>query len=276
MKQGLAERFRLLSLPEFGEKFKRNPLRAAGYYVLWVEAGEGGLQLDYFTHALRPGMLLLINEGRVVQASLDQSAGKVLFFTEQFLPLSGEGARHGLEQVLYNYFCHTPFVHLDAARRGRLGQTLLDLEEEYGRQDPQEELLRAYLKILLLHYQRLIKEDAQAPAQSGRYERVIALRQDIEQHFKRHREAAFYARHQAITPKQLNKISQMALGKTVTELVHERLLLEAKRMLHFTDRSVKEIAYELGFADPAYFFRFFKRQALHTPEDFRRLVQTAA
>ncbi|HEX8528738.1 MAG TPA: helix-turn-helix domain-containing protein [Cytophagales bacterium] len=276
MKRGLSERFQLLSLPGFGEKFKRSPLRADAYYVLWVDEGAGSLQLDYFTHTLRPGMLLLINEGRVVQASLDQAAGRVLFFTEQFLPLSGEGARHGLEQVLYNYFCHSPFVHLDSARRGRLGQTLLDLEEEYGRQDPQEELLRAYLKVLLLHYQRLIKEDAQAPVESGRYARIIALRQDIEQYFKRHREAAFYAQRQAITPKQLNKISQLALGKTVTELVHERLLLEAKRMLHFTDRSAKEIAYELGFADPAYFFRFFKREARHTPEDFRRQVQSAA
>ena len=73
-----------------------------------------------------------------------------------------------------------------------------------------------------------------------------------------------------LSPKRLNEITRKMLGKTITQLIHDRILLEAKRELIFSGRSIKEISYELGFEDPAYFSRFFKKQSGFSPTHFRK------
>jgi AraC-like DNA-binding protein len=259
---------------EFKHMFGAKPVRMKGYHLLWLRQAEGSIGVDYFTHRLQGDMLWLINEQRTLQLSLSKAEGLVICFTELFLPLSTSQSAPGFENVLYNYFCHSPFICLSEANGQRLQRLTDELTEEYGRADRQEELLRSYLKILLLTYQRLIKEGAENTPGSGKYERVIALRKDVEQYYKIHKDASFYAGRQALTPKRLNEIVKEALGKTVTSLLHERLLLEAQRMLHFSSYSVKEIAFELGFDDPSYFYRFFKRSSGLTPETFRSQIQS--
>ncbi len=268
--------FWIFSVDQLTEHYGAKPARTSSYWLLWIRSGAGSIGVDYFAHALTGQTLWLINEHRTLHVDLNGAEGWAVCFTEHFLPLSSPEKEGGLENILYYYFCHSPFVALTPDHRDRIERTFADLREEYAREDRQAELLRAYLKILLLQYQRLIKEGAVRASGNGRYERVVALRRDIEQHYKKHKEAAFYADKQAITAKRLNEIVKQALGKTVTDQVHERLMLEAKRMLHFTGCSVKEIAFELGFNDPAYFYRFFKRSEQLTPEVFRSRLQRAA
>ena len=100
-------------------------------------------------------------------------------------------------------------------------------------------------------------------------ESLIKLFQLIEAHYKKERNADFYSNRLSLTLKRVNEITKKQLGKTVTRLLHDRLLLEAKREINFGKRSHKEIAYLLGFDDPAYFSRFFKKRTGITPEQFK-------
>ena len=79
-----------------------------------------------------------------------------------------------------------------------------------------------------------------------------------------------YADLMFISPKHLNSLCKKGLNKTVTNLIHERNLIEAKRLLLFTDNSVAEIAFELGFADKSYFMKFFKKHTKLTADMFRK------
>ncbi|WP_417228140.1 helix-turn-helix domain-containing protein [Amphritea sp.] len=91
----------------------------------------------------------------------------------------------------------------------------------------------------------------------------------INRDFAQHRKVESYAEELGITAPYLNSLCQKLIQRSALQLIHDRLLLEAKRHLIYTVTSINEIAYELGFNDPAYFNRFFKRLAQLTPKQFR-------
>lgn len=99
---------------------------------------------------------------------------------------------------------------------------------------------------------------------------VRALQSLIDHYFRQERDLEFYSRSLNMTLNRLNTVSKAHLGRTVYELLQDRLHDEAVKLLKYTTLSVKEIAYELGMSDPAYFFRCFKRLTGLSPGEFRK------
>ncbi|WP_027998360.1 helix-turn-helix domain-containing protein [Sinorhizobium arboris] len=99
-----------------------------------------------------------------------------------------------------------------------------------------------------------------------RMERFDAL---LQQHYLAHRPASFYAHALGLSPTHLNRIVRAATGRSVHEVIAGKLVDEARRQLLFTRGSVQEIGFRLGFADPAYFSRFFLRRTGMTPRAWR-------
>ena len=102
--------------------------------------------------------------------------------------------------------------------------------------------------------------------QDMRVNKVLSL---IDEHFIHERPTEFYAGRIMLSKKRLNDLTKNAVGHTVKQLIDQRLLLEAKRMISYGSQSFKEIAFLLGFSDASYFTRFFKEQSGSTPEQFR-------
>ncbi len=87
-----------------------------------------------------------------------------------------------------------------------------------------------------------------------------ALNTLISRHFRDHHPAEFYAGHLGISATHLNRIVKAATGQSINALIANRLIDQAKRDLVFTSAHIKQIAYDLGFNDPAYFSRFFTKE----------------
>ena len=98
---------------------------------------------------------------------------------------------------------------------------------------------------------------------------LAAFRRLIETRFRDHWTVEQYADELGLSPARLNRLCNQLLGKTAKTLPHERLLLEIKRRLIYTRSTLDEIAWDLGFRDPAYFSRFFKRATGSTPGSYR-------
>jgi len=118
--------------------------------------------------------------------------------------------------------------------------------------------------------------DEQATRDSGRraaqhFRRFARL---VDAHHKSHWTVADYANAIGITASHLNTIARNLSGKSALDLVHERLVLAARRELAYTERNIAGIAHRLGFADPSYFTRFFRREAGMTPGEYRRSTGT--
>lgn len=96
----------------------------------------------------------------------------------------------------------------------------------------------------------------------------------LESNFKEMRHIDFYSDELGISAKRLNQILKEKLDKTVMQIIHDRIILEAKRQIIHSENTIKEIAYQLSFTDRPYFSRFFKKQTGQTPEEFQRQAKT--
>ena len=129
-------------------------------------------------------------------------------------------------------------------------------------------LLNSYMHAFITH---LLLLHTDAPGnQDIRVNRVLSL---IDTHFICERTTDFYAREVNLSNKRMNELTKKAVGHTVKQLIDQRLLLEAKRMISHGASSFKEIAFDLGFSEASYFTRFFKEQSGYTPEQFRSLLK---
>ncbi len=140
----------------------------------------------------------------------------------------------------------------------------------------QYEILVSYLKILLITTSRLKSEQQPESLRlvSDIREPFIlqSLKEAIEKDFRKKHSASEYAESLNISAKALAKITKSYFNKTLTELISERIIIEAKRELYLSNKTIKEIAYELGYEDEHYFSRFFKTNADVSPQLYRETV----
>ncbi|MBW8683335.1 helix-turn-helix domain-containing protein [Chitinophaga rhizophila] len=128
-------------------------------------------------------------------------------------------------------------------------------------------LLLKYTTAFLWHLYRFASHQLSYTA--GEDSRISKLYALLQTHFTEERSAGFYAQQLGLTTKRINEILRGKTGMTISQLLYQLLLIEAKRALFHGEMSVKEIAYQLGFADQSYFARFFKKHTGITPEQFR-------
>jgi len=145
------------------------------------------------------------------------------------------------------------------------------LAEFASRAPWRREMLRARLTILLLRLGRVARrQEVRAAPVSSSVARFQAL---IDDRFRRLHRVAEYARLLALTPGHLNDLTKAATGQTASALIESRVILEAKRLLAHSEATTAEIAAHLGFRDPSYFGRFFRRHVHRSPGAFRAAIR---
>src|SRR6266545_1651022 len=179
-------------------------------------------------------------------------------------------------------FCSTiytknPFIMVDEPLQNTLNKMIEQIKSEM--QNPglaQYELLISYMKIFLISASRSkAQQQPQAiPLKKGTKEPFILqnLKETIEKDFKSKHTPKDYAVLLNISPNALAKITKNHFNKTLTNLITERIIIEAKRELYLTNKTIKEVAYELGYDDEYYFSRFFKANADISPQMYRDTV----
>jgi AraC family transcriptional regulator, transcriptional activator of pobA len=128
-------------------------------------------------------------------------------------------------------------------------------------------LASAALVLVLRQNDSIVREKTRGAREAADFHRFRAL---VEQRLTEHWPVPRYAAELALSESRLNRVCRIAAGKSALEVVQDRLTLEARRRLIHVAGSVVALAYELGFEDPAYFWRFFRRRTGMTPAEFRR------
>ncbi|MCB8819885.1 helix-turn-helix domain-containing protein [Microvirga rosea] len=131
------------------------------------------------------------------------------------------------------------------------------------------------LSLVFLHRTHISGHSVPRDANDRALQHVMRFRHLVEQDFRSHRPVSFYAQRLGLTSTHLNRLCRDHLGETALGIIHQRIVLEARRYLTFTSLSAKEVALALAFEDPAYFTRFFKRRTGLTPLEFRATRQHA-
>jgi AraC family transcriptional activator of pobA len=165
---------------------------------------------------------------------------------------------------------------LAVARRSLQSTDLVALSDmllrEFGRSAPgRPAALRGLLIALLANLLRLASQPSATHdgADARQRELVARLRRLIEAHYRTHTGIDVYAHSLGVSESKLRRVCLKVTGQTPIEMLHLRLLVEAERQLRYTTMSIAQIAYHLGFEDPAYFSRFFARHTQLAPRLFR-------
>lgn len=145
--------------------------------------------------------------------------------------------------------------------------------EYHSKNDWQHNMLLAYMKVLLIYLSRLYTEQFTYQEQSPGRLLLKKYLAKIDEAYTNNHEVADYADMLNISPGHLSELVKEQSGKPAITHIHERLIVEAKRLLLHTDYAVKEIAFYLGFEDASYFNRFFKRLTDTTPVNFRNAIR---
>ena len=244
------------------------------HQLQFLAQGQAQVTLDDVPQQLEAPALLLVAPG-CVHALRYQPGSQGRQITVPSSRLQGAFAD---SPALCTLLAHTQVMQGEAVRAdlARVTAWCDALDDEFNGSAPgRTGALQAHLVLLLTW---LLRRVAPAPADEARralrdtlVQRYRAL---IELHLRRHPPLGFFAAQLKVTPDHLSRSCRSVTGLSALDLLHERRLLEARRLLAYTDAPVAAVARDLGFDDPSYFSRFFTRRAGCAPQDWRAMLQT--
>jgi YesN/AraC family two-component response regulator len=247
------------------------------YSLIWVMEGNGKLKTDFSEYDFGANSLFSFTPYQPFMFLSNFIKGIAIYFHSDFFCIHKHETEVTCNGVLFNNIFQMPFIKIDGVLENTLYQLIEQIKSEM--QDPglaQYELLISYMKIFLISASRSKMEQQPEVIQSkkGNKEPVILqnLKESIEKDFKTKHTPNDYAVLLNISPNALAKITKKHFNKTLTNLITERIIIEAKRELYLTNKSVKAIAYELGYTDEYYFSRFFKKNTDISPQVYRETV----
>lgn len=234
--------------------------------LLYVQAGEAELEIEGQVRQVQRASLQIVPALCVHGFRFSRDVqGYVLSLAQ---PLVEQ-----LAQPLGLQWLQAPVCFEVDEQRRYLDALFESISQEYGRLQPARELmLQSLISVLLVAVARrqLARSEAHEPTDGRGREHVQAFVQLLETHFREHLPIEHYALRLGISATHLNALCRRLAGQSALQLINQRLLLEAKRCLVYTTMTVSAVSDSLGFSEPSYFSRFFKRGTGMAPKDFRQ------
>jgi len=250
----------------------REPHRHDYHELIWTRSGSGHHALDDRIVPVTPGTVTLIGRGQVhLFARAEGVSGAVVRFAEQLVHGTAAG-RANPSWLLGG--CGGRIVRVPEDEVAGLESTIAVLASESDRplDERSAELQRHLLTVLLLWVERWY-DDADPGERNEPNDAAVRLYRRfarvLERDFATHHDAGHYADALAVPPAALSQALTQASGRSTKEHVTDRVMIEAARLLRFSDRPVSAIAHLTGFSDPLYFSRAFKRHHGAAPSAFR-------
>lgn len=266
---------RLSEMPELPTKIK-SPHKHRFYEVFLITQGNANHNIDYKEYRIRAHCLFFISQGQLhLWSTSDRSTmkGYRLMFTEEFFLIKNSDKNFLFELVFLDNVYFNPCIELTKKDVEPVHTYFNLLFDEYQRLEPNPKVLQSLLFLALTEIQRMAKTKNPKVGTSHEikvYKNFIEL---LEANFKNHLSISDYASKLCLSDKQFTRFITRFTSQPATQIIRNRVTLEAKRLLTCTDLNIIQIAHELGFEDTAYFSRFFKRETTQSPTEFKRMVE---
>jgi AraC family transcriptional regulator, transcriptional activator of pobA len=255
---------------DIGGARRREPHRHDYHELIWIRSGRGEHLIDGEPLAVEEGTVTIIGRGQVHVFERGEAVhGVVLRFREELL--TGEAQQLPAAWLLAGHCGRT--VPVPDGEADRLEAMLRALDEELRRAPAagSAELERHLISVVLLWLERWYDAGRVEHPQADDAEVQLLRRfvQVLERDYARRHDAAHYAEELRVPPAALSRALTQVTGRGTKELVLDRVMLEAARLLRFTDLTVQQVAQRVGYDDPLYFSRAFKREFGEAPVAYR-------
>lgn len=230
-----------------------------------------GLKIDDFNLELKPDELVTVTYLHHVSYEESELPITAFLFNREFYCISDHDSEVSCNGILFFGTQDIPIISIPSEQHQRFDLLYEVFREEFTTPDKiQGDMLQMLLKRLIIMCTRLAKEQLIVKAlNNDQIEVIRKFNFLVDVHYKTKRKVSDYADLLFKSPKTLSNLFSIYNQKSPQQIILDRLSLEAKRLIHFTDKQNQEIAYELGFNDPAHFSRFFKKMTQMTPSEYR-------
>ncbi|MDO9000032.1 MAG: AraC family transcriptional regulator [Bacteroidota bacterium] len=248
------------------------------FYELLIFKTEGGIhELDFRDYKIESNSLHFVSPTQVHKLKANQSKGFVLCFTNDVLYSHlGKNKSFTYSFPFYDFNTYLPYLKIKPFLFNEIFELVESINTIFYSENPfKNEIIKSYLHIVLLKIKHFFLEFNQNNASKilVTHPSITQFKILIDQHYPDQLNVQDYSKKLNLSPNYLNVLCKKETGKTAIQLIHERVLLEAKRLLYSTNLSIKEISFSLNFEDVPYFNRFFKKNMLVTPLDYRLKLQ---
>ncbi|UTW65326.1 AraC family transcriptional regulator [bacterium SCSIO 12643] len=248
------------------------------YSVIWIQEGSGCalIETEKFTYSENQIFSCTPYQPFMFQPD-SVTKGVVINFHPNFFCIHKHHSEVACDGVLFNNAYQFPFIDISPSDTTTLSWIISEMEKDIQQNNlATNDAILSYLKLFLINCSRIKKsqypEVETSKEQNEEKFMVQQLKNYIETHFRTLHSPKEYADLLHITPNALTKLVKTTYNKTPSNLITERIIIEAKRELYLTNKSVEEIASELGYDDQFYFSRFFKKHTKVSPSIYRKTV----
>lgn len=254
-----------------------HPHRHNYFEVLFFNADGGSHEIDFQSYPIEKHSIHFVSPGQVHLLRRDPKVtGYVLSFTDDFF-LDRASSSMFIDTLPFFINPSTvPIVRItDEESRKDIIDIIPRIQKEYASVNPDKiQVIASWMSLFLISCRRLylnqVHSEEKIPLKN---ETTRKFKKLVEENFAENKSVSEYASLLNITPGHLNDTIQKELGKTASDLIHERIILEAKRLLYHSEKTIKEIAAALNYDDPSYFTKFFKSNTDLTPDQFRKAIR---
>ncbi|EJL75291.1 AraC family transcriptional regulator [Chryseobacterium populi] len=255
-------------------KHIEKPHRHDFYVTVLFTKGTGVHEIDFQKYEVSEGSLFFLSPGQVHSWELSpETDGYIFFFSQGYYDM------HYVNQKLRNFpfFNSAAFprkLQLEMPELQRITTLFQEIEHEYhARNLMKNEYILSLISKIYINVARQFSKDYDTLVSSpsiSYFKHYQDFEKLLEEYFTSQKLISYYASMMGISPKHLNRVTRIVVQKTATEVITERLMLEAKRMLMYLDESLVEIAFRLGYEEYSYFARVFRKNSGMTPTQFIR------
>lgn len=262
----------LKALRERSAEQHQMPHRHQHIEIVWVRNGNGSLDIDLKRYKMGNNTLYCIVPGQLHQLDIDENAqGYIISFPEYLLNSGNDDFELLYRSGLFHLLMHSPGIRMDGDTADEIEEIIRRLYKElYNVYLLKTEIIRRYTSIFLIYLARQFDGSMQVSVQTrnvGLVKNFIAL---VEKKYMSWKLVKDYAGELSVTPNYLNEIVKKISGYSAGYHIRQRVVLEAKRRAAYSNVSMKEIAYYLGFEDIAHFSKFFKTVYGKNFTDFKK------
>lgn len=247
------------------------------YTFIWAGTEAVEIIIDSMPLILEPNSILALTPIQYLQ----YTSGKdviVYQFNREFYCIKDHDQEVSCVGILFFGNTNIPIIHLDETelRKFRLLHDVF-IDELETKDTIQAEMLRMLMARFIIKSTRLLKakDNVVETAKSSKIDLLREYNFLVEQHFKTEHSVSFYANKLFKSPKTLSN-NFAKLNRSPLQIIHQRIVLEAKRLFIYTDKTAKEIAYDIGFDDASHLSRLFKKYTSQSPSDFKKQLKTSS
>lgn len=246
------------------------------YQIIWFRRGQGSHRVDFVDYPITDNTIFFIAPGQIHAFDGNEGLeGVVILFNASFLMDEESSESVFLKYNVFNAYDSLPYYKVTEEEAGRLMFLVNEMNREYSLTGAfaHKDYMQYLVRLFLIRVQRCGERKEIPPlyVSSVANRTFVRFRQLLEQNFHNVHTVQEYADMLNISSRTLTKYVSQSTYRSPLQMINDRIVLEAKRQLLHTPMNIKEIGFQLGFEDPSYFVKFFKRMTGKMPGEFRNV-----